>query len=140
MLKVAVAGAAGRMGRTLARMVHENEAMTLAGGLEAGGSPHVGEDMGALCGLGEIGTKITDDALDLLRHVDAVLDFTVPAASVALAAELLLLTNTSREYRRCNSRQHSPPPDPMYSWCPRHIADRSRRQCCSTSWLRSTRA
>jgi 4-hydroxy-tetrahydrodipicolinate reductase len=85
MLQIAVAGAAGRMGRTLARMVHETDGAALAGGLESSGSPHLGEDMGALCGLGEIGARITDDPLELLRHVDAVLDFTTPAASVALA-------------------------------------------------------
>jgi 2,3-bisphosphoglycerate-dependent phosphoglycerate mutase len=34
--------------------------------------------MGALCGLGEVGARITDDPLELLRHVDAVLDFTTP--------------------------------------------------------------
>jgi 4-hydroxy-tetrahydrodipicolinate reductase len=85
MLKVAVAGAAGRMGRTLARMVQESNAMALAGGLEAPGSAYIGQDMGALSGLGEVGVRITDDPLELLRQVDAVLDFTTPAASVALA-------------------------------------------------------
>jgi 4-hydroxy-tetrahydrodipicolinate reductase len=85
MLNIAVAGAAGRMGRTLARIVHESEVAALAGGLEVSGSTHMGEDIGALCGLGDIGARITDDPLDLLRRVDAVLDFTTPAASVGLA-------------------------------------------------------
>ncbi|MFW6077180.1 MAG: 4-hydroxy-tetrahydrodipicolinate reductase [Hyphomicrobiales bacterium] len=85
MLKIAVAGAAGRMGRTLARIVHDSQGVALAGGLEAEGSAHVGEDMGALAGLGDIGAGITDDPLELLRHVDAVLDFTTPAASLAVA-------------------------------------------------------
>ena len=85
MLKIAVAGAAGRMGRTLARIVHETDGVALVGGLEAEGSAHVGEDMGLLSGLGEIGVGISDDPLDLLRHVDAVLDFTTPAATLTLA-------------------------------------------------------
>jgi 4-hydroxy-tetrahydrodipicolinate reductase len=85
MLRIAVAGAAGRMGRTLSRIVHESEGVALAGGLEAEGSAHVGEDMGALAGLGDIGARITDDPLELLRQVDAVLDFTTPAASLAVA-------------------------------------------------------
>jgi 4-hydroxy-tetrahydrodipicolinate reductase len=59
--------------------------MALAGGLEAPGSAHIGEDMGTLSGLGEVGVRITDDPLELLRQVDALLDFTTPAASVALA-------------------------------------------------------
>ncbi len=85
MLKIAVAGAAGRMGRTLTRIVHETDGVDLAGGLEARGTAHVGEDMGRFCGLGEIGAKIVDDPLELLRNVDAVLDFTTPVASLALA-------------------------------------------------------
>ena len=85
MLKVAIAGAAGRMGRTLTRMVHESDTMALAGGLEAQGSAHIGQDIGTLSGLGEVGAWITDDPLELLRQVDAVLDFTTPSASVALA-------------------------------------------------------
>ena len=85
MLKIAVAGAAGRMGRTLTRIIHEAGAVALVGGLEAEGSAHIGHDIGELSGLGAIGARITDDPLDLLRHVDAVLDFTTPAASVAVA-------------------------------------------------------
>lgn len=85
MLRVAIAGAAGRMGRTLARIVHETHGVALAGGLEAQGSPHVGADIGLLAGLGDLGIAITDDPLETLRQVDAVLDFTTPAASVAVA-------------------------------------------------------
>ena len=85
MLRIAVAGAAGRMGRTLARIIHETDGLALVGGLEAAGSDHVGEDMGMLSGLGDVGAPITDDPLELLREVDAVLDFTTPAASVAVA-------------------------------------------------------
>jgi 4-hydroxy-tetrahydrodipicolinate reductase len=85
MLRIAVAGAAGRMGRTLTRIVHEADAVVLVGGLEAKGTPHIGQDLGPLCGLGNIDAKITDDPLELLREVDALLDFTTPAATVAVA-------------------------------------------------------
>jgi len=85
MLRIAIAGAAGRMGRTLARIIHETNGVALVGGLEVAGSSHVGEDMGRLSGLGDVGAPITDDPLELLREVEAVLDFTTPAASVALA-------------------------------------------------------
>lgn len=84
-LKVAIAGAAGRMGRTLARIVHEAPGVELVGGLEARGAPHVGHDMGRLAGLGDLDLPISDNPLELLARVDAMLDFTVPAASVALA-------------------------------------------------------
>lgn len=84
-LKCAIAGAGGRMGRTLTRIVSETEGVELAGGLEAKGSAHLGHDMGRLAGLGDIDVRVTDDPLDLLRRVDAVIDFTTPAASVTLA-------------------------------------------------------
>ena len=85
MLRIAVAGAAGRMGRTLTRIAHETDTVALVGGLEAEGTTHIGQDMGSLLGLGDVGARITDDPLELLRQVDAVIDFTTPAASVAVA-------------------------------------------------------
>jgi 4-hydroxy-tetrahydrodipicolinate reductase len=72
------------MGRVLTRIVHEADGCTLSGGLEPKGSPHVGADMGALAGLGQLGVPITDDPLALFTRIDGIVDFTVPAASVAL--------------------------------------------------------
>ncbi len=85
-LKVAVMGAAGRMGRELIRAVHGNEDCTLIGAVEPEGSLALGQDAGLLAGLGKLGVIITDDALELCARADAVLDFTVPAASVEFAA------------------------------------------------------
>jgi 4-hydroxy-tetrahydrodipicolinate reductase len=85
-LKVAVTGAAGRMGRELIRAVHASEACTLVGAVEQEGSLALGEDAGLLAGLGKLGVLITDDAPELFAKADAVLDFTTPAASVDFAA------------------------------------------------------
>ena len=49
-MKLAIAGAAGRMGRVLTRIVNETPGAEVAGGLEPKGSPHVGADMGELAG------------------------------------------------------------------------------------------
>jgi 4-hydroxy-tetrahydrodipicolinate reductase len=84
-MKLAIAGAGGRMGRVLTRIVHETEGCTLSGGLEPKGSPYVGADMGKLAGLGQLGVPITDDPLALFTRIDGIVDFTVPAASVALS-------------------------------------------------------
>lgn len=84
-MKLAIAGAAGRMGRVLTRIVHETEGATLAGGLEPKGSPHVGADMGDLAGLGKLGVTVGDDPLALFTRIDGIIDFTVPAATLALA-------------------------------------------------------
>ncbi|WP_373503315.1 4-hydroxy-tetrahydrodipicolinate reductase [Aestuariivirga sp.] len=83
-MKLAIAGAAGRMGRVLTRIVHETPGAEIAGGIEPKGSPHVGTDMGQLAGLGQLDVAITDDPLQLLTHIDGIIDFTVPAATLAL--------------------------------------------------------
>ena len=85
-MKIAVMGAAGRMGRELIRAVHGNEACSLIGAAEHEGSLALGQDAGLLAGLGKLGVVITDDAPELFAKADAVLDFTVPAASVDFAA------------------------------------------------------
>jgi 4-hydroxy-tetrahydrodipicolinate reductase len=84
-MKIAVTGAAGRMGRELIRAVHGKDECVLAGAIERQGSLAVGQDAGLLAGLGKLGTVITDDALEVFAKADAVLDFTVPAASVEFA-------------------------------------------------------
>ncbi len=84
-LKIAVTGAAGRMGRELIKAVHDAPGCVLAGAVEQPGSLALGQDAGLLAGLGKLGVLIGDDALEQFAKVDAVLDFTVPAATVEFA-------------------------------------------------------
>jgi 4-hydroxy-tetrahydrodipicolinate reductase len=83
-MKIAIAGAAGRMGRTLTRIASETSGIEIAGGLESSGSPQVGSDMGELAGIGKLRVKVSSDPARLLAQVDAIIDFTVPEATVAL--------------------------------------------------------
>ena len=85
-MQIAVMGAGGRMGRALVRAVHEAPGCELVGGTEAPGSALIGADLGELAGLGAIGIRVTDDPLNLFTRAHAVLDFTLPAASVEYAA------------------------------------------------------
>ncbi len=84
-MKIAIAGAGGRMGRVLTRIVHETDGLEIIGGLEPKGSSAVGADMGELAGIGALGVKITDDPLPLFTRIEGLLDFTVPKATLALA-------------------------------------------------------
>ena len=84
-LKVVIAGAAGRMGRTLIRALHETNGVVLAGALEAKGHPDLGKDAGILAGLAPANIALSDDALPLIAEAEAVIDFTSPKTSVALA-------------------------------------------------------
>ena len=85
-MKIAVLGAAGRMGQALTRVLAETPGCTIAGGLEAKGSPAIGRDIGELSGLDPLGVPVTDDPLSLFAHADGVLDFTSPASTVEFAA------------------------------------------------------
>lgn len=80
-----VVGAAGRMGRTLLRAVHEANGAFVAGAVERGGAPEIGRDAGELAGIGPIGVAVTDDPLPAFARADGVLDFTAPAATVEFA-------------------------------------------------------
>jgi 4-hydroxy-tetrahydrodipicolinate reductase len=84
-IRIAVAGASGRMGRTLIRGVAESPDMQLAFALERPGHSMLGTDAGALAGLPANGVSLTDDSLAALAASDAVLDFTTPPASVSLS-------------------------------------------------------
>jgi 4-hydroxy-tetrahydrodipicolinate reductase len=85
-IRVTVAGASGRMGRTLVRAVAESTDLQLAFALEREGHPQLGSDAGSLAGLPEAGITLTDDPLAALASCDAVLDFTTPDSSAELAA------------------------------------------------------
>ncbi len=84
-MKIAVIGAGGRMGRSLVQAVHATPGAVVSGGIERAGSPLLGQDVGAVAGVGDLGVKMTDDALELIARSDAVLDFTIPQVSVEIA-------------------------------------------------------
>jgi 4-hydroxy-tetrahydrodipicolinate reductase len=83
--RIVIAGAGGRMGRTLIRAVTETNDCVVAGALEGQGHPDLGADAGSLAGLPALGVPLTGDALPLIAHGDAVIDFTTPKVSLALA-------------------------------------------------------
>lgn len=81
-LKLAVAGASGRMGRALIDAVLRDAGLTLAAALEVKGNPHVGKDAGELAGS-PCGVKITDDVAKALADCDVLVDFTRPEGTMA---------------------------------------------------------
>ena len=85
-MKIAVLGAAGRMGQALTRVLVETPGCAVAGGIEAKGSPALGRDIGKVAGLEPLGVAITDDPHAVFAQVDGVLDFTSPASTIAFAA------------------------------------------------------
>ncbi|HZN30173.1 MAG TPA: 4-hydroxy-tetrahydrodipicolinate reductase [Xanthobacteraceae bacterium] len=84
-MRLIVAGAGGRMGRTLIHAIAATDGATLAGAVDAPGSAVIGRDAGDLAGLGKNGVEVRADVEPLLAQADGLLDFTVPAATVAFA-------------------------------------------------------
>jgi 4-hydroxy-tetrahydrodipicolinate reductase len=84
-MRLVIAGAGGRMGRALIQAIAATKGVTLAGAVEGSGSAVIGGDAGELAGLGANGIKVTSDVAPLLRDADGLIEFTIPAASVALA-------------------------------------------------------
>jgi 4-hydroxy-tetrahydrodipicolinate reductase len=85
-IRIVVAGAAGRMGKTVVRMLQDATGCAMSGALEAPGKPDLGVDAGALAGLPPLGVALTSDPLPLIAKAEAVIDFTNPKTSVELAA------------------------------------------------------
>jgi 4-hydroxy-tetrahydrodipicolinate reductase len=85
-MRLIVAGAGGRMGRALTRVISETSGAVLAGALEAPGSELLGKDAGVLAGLPANGVNLSADLWSLSANADGILDFTVPAATIANVA------------------------------------------------------
>jgi 4-hydroxy-tetrahydrodipicolinate reductase len=82
-LRIIVAGAGGRMGAANIRAVAAHPDVELVGALDRPGATSLGRDAGTLAGLEPLGVVVGDDIAAL--DADAIIDFTAPTASVALA-------------------------------------------------------
>jgi 4-hydroxy-tetrahydrodipicolinate reductase len=84
-MRLIVAGAGGRMGRTLVHAIAATDGVVLAGAVDAPGSAVIGRDAGELAGLGKNGVVVATDVEPLLAQADGLVDFTIPAATLAFA-------------------------------------------------------
>jgi 4-hydroxy-tetrahydrodipicolinate reductase len=77
--RIAVIGAAGRMGREVCRAALDTEGIELVGGTVRAGAPELGSDLGELCGSGRTGVTVTEDPPE---SAEVLIEFTTPEASV----------------------------------------------------------
>jgi 4-hydroxy-tetrahydrodipicolinate reductase len=82
MTRVAVTGAAGRMGKTLIQAVHATDDLILGAAFERGGLSLLGADAGELAGVGKLDVVVTSDLLAEIDRFDALVDFSIPAATL----------------------------------------------------------
>lgn len=85
-MKLVVVGAAGRMGKTLIKLISETPGLVLHAAVERTGSAALGQDAGEVAGGAKLGVPVTDDPLAAFLHADGVIDFTTPASTVEFAA------------------------------------------------------
>ena len=72
--RIAISGAAGRMGRTLVAAVQDFDGLRLSGAVEAPGNACLGQDAGMLAGIGDIGVPVGDSLQAIAADFDVLID------------------------------------------------------------------
>ena len=83
MIDVAIAGAAGRMGRMLVAAIDAADGLRVCAAIEHPESPHMGKDAGDLAGIGTAQVAIGDDIAAIAGDFDVLVDFSSPSATLA---------------------------------------------------------
>jgi len=83
MIKIAVTGAAGRMGGRIITAIKEAEGLELGGAVERAGHGLIGQDAGAVAGCGPAGVRIVDGLTTAMDGADVLIDFTFPEVTLA---------------------------------------------------------
>ena len=82
--RIAVNGAAGRMGRCLIQAVAQTKGLTLSAAIARVESSLMGSDAGELAGVGKLGVEITSDFGAAIALSDVIVDFTLPEVTMEL--------------------------------------------------------
>jgi len=82
MIKIAVAGATGRMGSRITALSKDYEGLQLAGAFEKKGHKDIGKDIGPLVGIGDTGVKLIDSLEPIIDDIDLIISFTNVEASL----------------------------------------------------------
>ena len=80
MLRIAVAGVTGRMGRALVEAISRNPEVTLGAASVSSRSADVGKDAGVLFGMEPLQVKTVTDLSRCLDEFDTLIDFTTPVS------------------------------------------------------------
>ncbi|MFH0984671.1 MAG: 4-hydroxy-tetrahydrodipicolinate reductase [Candidatus Omnitrophota bacterium] len=75
MIKLVMAGAAGRMGKIILQLAMQDKAFKIVGALEQRGHAALGQDLGPILGRDLMGVKVTQDATAAMKQADVLIDF-----------------------------------------------------------------
>lgn len=81
-IRIAVAGAGGKMGRQLIQAVSHMDGAILGAAFERTGSSLLGTDAGELAGIGQLNVKVTDQLTNAKDQFDVFIDFTRPEGTL----------------------------------------------------------
>jgi len=82
MVRIAVAGALGRMGSRITVLSREYGSLKLTGAFERKGHRDIGRDIGTLIGIGETGIILEDSLEKVIDQADVIIDFTHTSSSI----------------------------------------------------------
>lgn len=83
MIRIGIAGVAGRMGRTLVQAVVDKAGVArVAAGTTLPDDPQLGVDIGLIAGVGALNVTASASLESCLADIDVLIDFTSPAASL----------------------------------------------------------
>ncbi len=82
-IRVAVTGAAGRMGRILIEALQVADTLELGAAIERPDSSVLGADAGELAGVGTLGVKLVGSITEVVNDFELLIDFSVPAATLS---------------------------------------------------------
>lgn len=80
--RLAICGAAGRMGRTILEVCRDDDDTTVTAAIEHADSPALGRDAGEIAGIGNLGIEIVSDVAAVTDRFDVLVDFTLAQAVV----------------------------------------------------------
>lgn len=83
MTRIAVVGAAGRMGKSLVQAVTEADGLVMGAATERPESEAIGRDVGELAGVSRLDVIVTSDLQAVIDDFDVLIDFTAPAATLS---------------------------------------------------------
>lgn len=81
--RIAITGAAGRMGKVLIEATRANSAAALTAAIVRPSSTLVGVDAGEFAGVGKLNVKTIGDIAQAIEEFDVLIDFSSPAATLA---------------------------------------------------------
>ena len=84
MVRVAIHGAAGRMGQSIAKVLVADSDARLVAAMDRDDSSALGQDIGSLSGISDTGVHVTADIEEFLQNVEVVVDFSTPLATSRL--------------------------------------------------------